>query len=263
MKMKNLTFLDRHLHHVVLAVALLFLAIVVFFYVTGEPYSVDVGRGEMLSPREVEPKIATAAKRLRDAVTSTDLPKDFPALTVPKYSEGFERRHQRSLSGPGITRLQAPFNHPGLDIDSGDKVIEGPQLVMPPTPTGVHASVSFGVLDPGQNLQEWKEATPIGDQEPLDFLYTTVRAVFDMGLYRQRWAELPVEKRPLEDDIRKSLAVVDVILWRQMMDPITGEWGEPTIVRPMPGRTSHRGVSRDFQGENPQELVTRICVTSS
>ena len=216
MKLKNVSFVDRTLHKIAPLVALLFLLVVLYFYVLGEPYQVVLQHGgNPVPPEQVEDEIQRAASRLEKKIYSTENPLKIPMKLIP-YTEEFQTRSLQSLVGK--TTFDVPLGPAGLDAKVFTPTPLPPSEYMvhlPPPATDVKARPTYGVLalpqDPPEVRSAWTHL--VGDSEPRDVRIVTITGSFDLAEWRRRLTSAPVGQRIVvpESWWRSMLAVTDVV----------------------------------------------------
>src|SRR5690606_12463757 len=96
----------------------------------------------------------------------------------------------------------------------------------------------------------------IGDELPADFRYVSVSAPFDLGEWRDRL----VRATALPDQFYRSMiGVAGVYLQRQTLDPATGQWGDTTIIEPLPNQIAYlSNYEMDYTDQQAEQIVAFI-----
>lgn len=263
MKIKNISRFDRYYHKVMPLLALLFFLLVVLIYVLGEPYKVTLfGSQESMRPEDVEDQLLKAASQLEMKITKPENP--LPPLKLIPYTEEFQKRARRSLIGKA--KLDVPLGQPGLDPKQFPPTPPPPSEYMvhlPPPATSPKVRADFGVLmlpEDSAQAQAWLKL--VGNHQPRDIRIVTVSGTFNMAAWRRR-LEAPAsgESIPIPQQWwRPRLFVADVILERQTLDPLTGEWGPVEVIGLLPNNAYgiFRKWSERYGGGNPTETVQTI-----
>lgn len=228
MKMKNVNFFQQHVEKLVLGAALLIAALLVLIYVIGTPYAAEVG-GQTLGPVEIEQRVEELAMQLDARLNATASP--LPEMVVPPYTQDFARRVDREVSA---SHYRVTIGRPGLDPND----VMPPQppdpynLPHPPVPTDVLARAGHGVLGAFDNPRQHEAMIElVGDTQPRDFRYVSVSATFNLDEWYDRLLATPALPSQF---YRSMIGLTGVYLQRQTFDPTTGQWGDTTIVRPLP-----------------------------
>lgn len=234
---KDTGFIQQHIEKVVLAVALLFVLIVLWLYYLGNPYSVKLAAHDDVPPAEVMDVIKQKAQVLKGKL---DLPQSpLPQTPVPDYTKEFVNRSQRPLL-PTDTYPIA-FGEPGL----GDFKPAPPKtryVIMPPipAPTRIKARAGFNVL---AEFEDAQQASPfiqlIGEQTPRDFDYASVSAVFSVDELQQAIKAVAIDDRIPEAWWKNRLMIVRVEMQRSELDSITGQWSKEITVPPLPHQVAY------------------------
>jgi len=283
MKMKNINSIELHIEKLILALAGVFFLAVIWTYVLGSPYTVTIGNEQGIGPDEVEKKIIDQV-RLLDQLIGPGTRSTLPEMPVPSYTSAFRDRVSR-VSLP--VRQFDPLSWPGLDHTFGPGL--GPKrgsgattIPPPPPPIRVQANPGFGLLADDQRLaqyfnspdnQVWEGQgqvrnggqlakaysllTGLGsDNEPRDFRYVTVAALYDEGAWRRQL--LSTRGSIPEEWWSGSISLTDVVLERQAYDPGKGQWGPVTIIAPLPGMLSFRDPPQTWTREQSRKAVRLI-----
>lgn len=255
MKIKNLNFLEKHIEKIAIGIGLAFFALVMWLFVLGEPYTIDVvtrSGTQTVTPDKVEVMIRDEARKLEQSYKKPETP--FDEIPLPKWTDDFRGRMTGRFLP--VDRLAMPLNMPGLDKSMADNVLTEKQLRIIPTPPAVAkitAQADYAVLaapsddETGQNLIKLVGNLP----QPRDFRYVSVAASFEMEQWRERLKGQNVasDQRIPEDWWRNRLNITNVILERQTLDPTTGQWGNITVIPSLPS-----GEPQKFQVDGNGEI---------
>ena len=208
-------------------------------FLLGQPNAVTID-GQQVGPGEIAAKVRTQVDRLQTKLN--DSKSVIEAFEAPAYNANFAKLYDRPVAdGP----LPAVITDGGLEgslavIDSPDYPTKA--LASPPVAINLVMNAGNGVLADaadgreGQQVQALRQI--IGDQRPADFPYVSIRGDFPIAEYRER-----LENAGSSDAERidkslwsRRLAVAAVYLMRERQDPSTGAWGEPRVIRPLPGQ---------------------------
>ena len=253
MKMKNVNFFQRHMEKLVLGTALLIAGLLVLIYVVGNPYAIDIG-GRSMGPIAIEEHVEELAVQLDANLNSTTSP--LPEMQVPPYTQDFASRVNRRVAPAPYRVAMGP---PALD----------PQDVMPPEPpapynlprppvtTETVARADHGLLGPLDDVTQQEQFVElVGDEHPQDFRYVSVSGTFDIEQWHQRLASATALPNQF---YRSTINIAGVYLQRQTLDPTTGEWGDTTIVQPLPNQLSFLPeFTHDFTDEEAEQYVNFI-----
>ncbi|MCC7192005.1 MAG: hypothetical protein IT444_04395 [Phycisphaeraceae bacterium] len=258
MKIKNLTFIDKHIHKIVIGVALVLAVIVIWLYVQGQPYQVELN-ARMMTPTETVEEIDLATKKLDGAISKKESP--LPKITVPSYTTDFKARAVRSLTGK--SKLEVPLGPPGLDprVVPTEAPVRPEYFVgTPPPATNLTTSTGFGVVaipsEPKELVDAWHEL--LGGNNVRDIRYVSVAGQFDMKEWRRRLASAPEAQRMPESWWRGRLLVADVILERQALDPSTNQWGSVQRLAALPNAAFH--FRNGNWGADADEAISQVRI---
>lgn len=251
MKTKDSNFFQQHVEKLMLAVGVLALAAIVFFYVLGDPYAVEY-QGESVSPARAPQMVLESAKRLQKRMqTSDDLKFPQPA----KYADHFEKLLQRPVLS---VRQLAAIVPPSMSSGLGNANYPAYDLPSPPVATDLKAESGYAVLgnvdDPALR-RKWLALMGVKSQ-PYDFRYVSVAATFDLGAWRDRVMGEPDAKRIPASWFYPAIA--GVYLQRQTLDARTGQWGHTTIIKPLPGRMGVTDADQDWSLEDAEKYREAI-----
>jgi len=263
MKLKDITYLEKNFEKFLGGIAVLVIALAVWYYGLNTPNIVEINR-QQVGPAQVDQIVLTEAQRLRGQLDSDEVAAPLKNLTVPDYTENFvgklnqtpapdsdfplalgTKSFEGDEGGPGIDNLIPPYHEPDI-----------------PEPAIVAARADMGAIAPEEveandDLKEF-----FGAKAPFDEAWVSVVGQFDM---KQMMKELT---QPADDEHQMippawwqdTFAIVDVQLARQTMKP-DGTWpadDQFEIVEPMPGRISFRGVPRQLSGQQATAYLQAI-----
>ncbi len=255
MRIKNVNFVEMHVEKIVLALAVLFSAGVVWAYVWGVPYTTPVGADAHAAPDQIEQKVLAEQRQLSQLI-GPGSPSPLPDMRVPAYTAMFQRRLQQP---PFAAERLDPISQPGLAYNQfrlPDRPIDDQfEVPTPNAPLWPKAIAGFGVLRDNNHLTEHftqlarRAQNPEPQQygqaaaqmfdtlapaknEPRDFRYVTVAALYNIEAWRQ---SLEANTAIPDDWWRGNTAIVDVVLERQTFNNTTGQWGDPVTLPPTPG----------------------------
>ncbi|MEX0652977.1 MAG: hypothetical protein WD534_17295 [Phycisphaeraceae bacterium] len=263
MKLKDTGFFQQHLEKIVLITGAVVLLAVAALTFVGNPYSVELGIEEV-SPREAEQRLVERAERLdsrlRDDVELEEL---LGTRLVPEYHIEFDNVLRRPVLADETYDL--PLGGPGLDLALFiDPEAPDPYYVpTPPVPQEITAYAGYGVLGQAEDpdLQSALNQYVL-DRDTGDFRYVSVSGPFSMAEYVQRLQENPpagYQSLP-EGWWRSMRAVAGIYLQRERLDPLTNEWGERTVVDPLPSQVAYGAEQEDprWSAEDAGAVVTHV-----
>ena len=253
MKDKNIHFIERHVEKLILGGACMFMLVVVWVYVLGQPYTVKVGIDQSVPPSRVNDTVEQAATNLFGMI-GDDSASPLDQIPIPQYTQLFRARI--SQAPLGVDQLD-PLGNPGL-AEVGQVEFSEPTPVdiavsVPPAPVGTQTVEGFGVLpnreqlvsilmsmESGLNEEEAglaadRFADIVSEQAPRDFRYVSVAASFDLGLWREKLKDPANGESIPEAWWRGALLLTGVGLERQDRDPQTGQWSEAKAIEPLVG----------------------------
>ena len=243
MKLKNVSFFERHVEKfVLLATALVLLAVVYFFWM-GEPNAVEISN-RRVAPGEVDEVIYEQAQQLRQQVRSEELPQGLANLTVPRYTQHFSAQlgEQPLRNDFAIAFNNQPWM-PGLGPVGTGEPYHVPQV---PEPTIIASQSDLGTIDP-LDMQAFPQlAGYFGETAPHDGAWVSLVGQFDLQAMLEE-LQTPGGEQTQQLPERwwdRTFAIVDVQVERQRMRP-DGSWpeyGDPdyeqltSMVQPIPGQ---------------------------
>jgi len=236
MKQKNLNIVQRHVEKAVLGVVLVAALVILYLYVIGSPYNVQIA-GQDRAPDEVEDVVYNKAKGLNSRIIATEDP--LPDMPVLRYTDEFRDRVNRRLVG--VDEYSIPPSWAGIDPDD----IGGPIGVVkqtifnvptPPAPADIKTRSGNAVLAEleGAVLKaEFEEL--IGQQVPRDFQYVSVLGLVDLNEWSKLLAAGDPETRIPPQWWQGRQLITNVILERQRWDDNTQQWLATESIEPLPG----------------------------
>lgn len=260
MKIKNLSFVEKHIEKIVLAVCVLIAGLVTWSFVLQMPYGVKIGSSdELVAPDVVDEKLIDVVKKLETAINNPESP--LPPMPVPSYTRGFRDRVMRGLAN--IPEYDSPIGPPGLDPSVFEsKPLPPPEYIIrtPPKPEKLLVRSDFSVLARGTDEKVNETLSRmIGRQDPpFDFYYASVAANFPMDQWRTLLKTAPEANRIPEEMWRGALLIVDVKLQRQTWDQANQRWAEETLIDPLPGRMSFRSPPQSFTHQEASDMVDTV-----
>ena len=260
MKPQDVGFVQLHIEKIVMAVAALVVLLILFVFVMGDPYAVELGR-KQVSPSEAPALLRQQSDQLNQKVRSTTPP--FPDRNIPDYAATFQHRSgQPSLA---TAQYVLPIGLPGLDptlIGPGEDR-QPYDLPGPPLPGSVIARAGYGILQPlGVEAidRQLVELTHVADSgEPADFRYVSVGATFDFAQWIER-LEKPQENKVPVAWWRPMLHIAGVFLLRQeAVDLQKDQWSAPVQIAVLPTQQAYLAdMTRDFTQEEADATVNFI-----
>lgn len=252
MKIRNISFVEQYIEKIVLGIAALACIVVLWLFVLGNPYVVELQGGKGTPVGEVEDKVRNSISRLERELRSGN--SDIEDVAITGFTDSFKERHALALTDIGGGRFPMLINQPGLLRSHcvGEAGPEAPEYatILPPAPTELMARAGhFVMLERGdletaliERSSGGTEGTPdmqsvnrevdalvrlVGDGTR-DFASVTVMAQFDLGEYIEQLekADVAEDGRPLPPASwwRTRLQFTEIVLERQTLDPETGEW---------------------------------------
>lgn len=252
MKLKNINVIEQHVEKIVLAIAALFGVYVLLAYVLASPYTVEIGTKD-LSPADAE----TTKKDIYDALLR-DMERQESRLAGElrqRKTGGFVEDWNTRRNRPMLETDRFPIvlgDLPGLsadDVTEQEVTLIEYAITIPPPPSKTLAAARSAVLmdrptmvaslpqvDAEQVANTW--AGHVSEAAPRDFNIVTVAAEFDLEQWRQILIEQPEQTRIPESWVTSRLRIADVVLERQVRDPLTGRWPDDNqydVIAPLPG----------------------------
>jgi hypothetical protein len=243
MKLKNITFVERHFEKFLIGLTLLVLLVVAYFYVlTGTTVTLN---NQTLEPKDVDPAIQRQANSLKQALEAKDdqLPEALKTLEVPEYMQNFAKNLGKrvipddesgiSFGQPPVLTDNGVLINPDIGPNNSGEPYQVPTI---PDPTVVAIKAGMGSVDPGEVQVNAELAKLLPDDAPYDLAWVSVLGRFEMAaMVKQLMKEsAPDAKQIPQDWWVGKFGVLDVQMERQELDPATGNWSEPQMVAPMP-----------------------------
>ena len=258
MKVKDAGFFQLHIEKIALGIGVFFLMITIAVMVLGlfyNPYQIEIGGRVYDDPAQVIPVLVEQSRYLQERLPSdgTGRPEEVPEDYEPP---DMETNFRQMLQQQVVTEVTfRPIAAHGLRESAtalGDITPPTYYLPSPPVVTDVLVKHGFEVL----GLENEPVATGYFDfwgapwREPADFSYVWVEGRFDIGA----WEDLLSDTRSYPDMVpqgiwSRKLGLSSVYLVREELDPVTGQWGNRTDVRVLPG---YAGVS---PGQNMSDVM--------
>lgn len=232
--MKGIGFFEQHVEKIILTVTVLVLAIAFYTQFIREPHSIPEG-----SPQEIKTKVESEIESLNRRLNGNA---NVPNYEVAGFDEHFEQTTIRNAPGSGLAT--GVIGNPPIEPPIAEGGGETYSLPRPPMATGFEVAAGHALLATSGNQGEiTQQLIDILDQRaPYDFQYVSVAADFPFA----QWVRRLEQRRSGQDPpvptrwwgSRRFLA--GVLLQRQELDPVTGEWSDPVIIDPMPGQIGYR-----------------------
>ncbi len=264
MKMKNVSFVEKHVEKVVLGVGVLFLLAVIWFYAAfAQKIEVKVGnQTTVATPGQIERLVQQETDDLGRRLQNATPPEQLVNMQVPPYADELKTKITAPVTT--IARLPGPLGATGLDrtiLGVGGQGMDAavkyniPKLPALEKPV---ARADFAVLaeiDQPRLRAAWLRI--LNQEAPGDFRYVSVASAFDMGEWQKSLRQGGQPRIP-EEWWRGQLLVTEVTLERQTLDPVTGKWGETKVVPRIPTQSGHAANQSTLAPENVNSLLTRI-----
>jgi len=243
MRVKNATFVQKHIEKLILLVAGLFLVIVLAIFVGGviNPYKVELGNSLYNQPSEVIPALLDDAEKINLGLKGPD-PID-PNYVPPNMQTNYEQMMNQSVINTQQPTLPRRLSLRGTPLSDLNVIPPPPPAYVvpsPPMPTAVAADHSHAVLDTEFDTRlnsAYAELWGGQMRVPPDFYYVLLEGEFSMYDWVQALIGEPGEAGKIPSGIWKSrLNITAGYLIREEMDEATGQWLNRTIVRPLPGQ---------------------------
>ncbi|MEM6458696.1 MAG: hypothetical protein AAF710_04825 [Planctomycetota bacterium] len=253
MNNKDFGLLQRHVEKLALGIGVLvLLGVGATQFLLGEPNAVELDN-RTVAPGEIADVVADKADRLDGRLDGAS---NVEPIDVPAYARVFVDTYRLPVATD--QRLSPIDAGPLADAVTLQVEPEYPAVVLPtpPVPTDLLVKQGHGVLAAGEpRAAELLEM--VGNPDPADFQYVTVRATFSFDELQRRYeaADVPEAQRMTRGLWADRLAVTSVRLIREEQDPATGRWGNRVTIDPLPGRPAFVPEARpDLGFERSQEL---------
>ncbi len=264
MKMKNVSFVEKHVEKVVLCVGVLFLLAVIWFYAAfAQKIEVKVGnQTTVASPGQIERLVQQETDDLARRLQNATPPDQLVNMQVPPYADELKTKITAPVTS--IARLPAPLGATGLDrtiLGVGGQGLDVavkynvPKLPALEKPV---ARADFAVLaeiDQPRMRAAWLKL--LNQEAPGDFRYVSVASAFDMGEWQKSLRQGGQPRIP-EEWWRGQLLVTEVTLERQTLDPVTGKWGQTKTLPRIPTQAGYAANQSTLPPENVNNLLTRM-----
>lgn len=240
MKLKDVGFFQRHLEKLVLGAAGAFLLGIAGVYLIGDPYTVTL-ENRQLQPEEVPTYVRDRARELESRLADEEPLADIEEVAqVPELAPTFIAALRPEPSQFVMAPIGAGAMSPA-DFEPPIDPSEPYHVPSPPTPENVVARTGNAVLadrPSGMARGHYQSLLElVGNHEPRDFRYVSVDGEFNFDRWREQLEHPPEDADGLP--LRRlwwarMIGAAGVYLQRQRYDPLTGEWGETSIVDPLP-----------------------------
>lgn len=236
MKLKGINPFEQYVDKALFGIVGASLLGVLAWQFVGPGNQIEVG-GQRVDPDKAYGPVATQAQAILAKVGSQS-----PELPAPPRADVLNRFEDRLTKGvsPGKNIVALT---PKLSLGvggAGDTGVGAESPIAPlavPAPGGVVAATFASALDPMEVIANEELAKLLPKEQPFDKQAVSVEAVFD-GTALARALENDPEGDPRSIPLgwwrgQMSLLAVEIERERELSG---GEWGEATIVPPMPGR---------------------------
>ncbi|QQE11469.1 hypothetical protein JD969_18545 [Planctomycetota bacterium] len=283
MKPKDAGFFSLHIEKIILLIALLICALLAMMYVVSSPNKIKMNN-KLVDAGKAAKMVEAESQRLRSGLNAEP---EIPEVHTPDYSSEFNSRLNETTVAVASSYL--PLGNPGTDknLFTQDNKIPLYYLPTPPMPNALAVRIGNAVLDKidDDTMEEIVNVTYTGNPE--NFRYASIKAEFPIDVWSERLAAKDVsdellqynavvkddEGNPILDaegnvvtEVRKMqpvpegwwrrmLAVTSVMLEREELDPITGEWGNRQFVSNMPTQIAYRPDNSRFDGSTPMPKI--------
>lgn len=243
MRIKNATFIQMHLEKLVLLAAVLFLVVVLAIFFGGlfNPYKVEMGSSKYAQPSDVIPAMLKDVDKINAGLKTPD-PID-PNYVPPNMQTNYEEMLAQPVISVANATLPRRLSLRGMPLaDLNITPPPPPEYIVPspPMPTGIAMDHGHGVLDVEFERDQLPAYANLWGGEmriPPDFYYVVLDGEFSMFDWAQALIGEPGEAGKIPVGIwEQRLNITAVYLIREELDEQTGEWGNRTIVSPLPGQ---------------------------
>lgn len=235
MKTKDFGFFQQHTEKLALGLgAVVILGVVATQFLMGEPNAIELNN-QKVAPAAIKDTVVKDYKTLEQNLTRDSY---VDLIEIPQYAESYRRLYERPVASD---TMLGPFDVGGLATNW--LRVESPEyprkfLPSPPVTVETLAKSGHGVLQSTNDPRFPQIRSMIGDQEPADFSYVSVSAFFSFKDWTDRLkAENVSAAQRIDPGLwQPRLLITSVQLLREEQDPLTGEWGSPTTIAPLPGQ---------------------------
>jgi hypothetical protein len=235
MKNKDFGFFQQHAEKIALGLGVaVLLGVAATQFVLGNPNEIQLDN-QPVAPGEIGDLLTQRADRLQGRLNQ-DSP--IQSMELPSYAESFSKLYELDTTPrePLAVFDQGPLARTWVNIVSPDypeKILPTPPAVGAPFVRAGHGVLAQEFSEPVSAIRQM-----IGSPDPADFQYVSVLGEFPMEdwISRLRAPDVPADNRIDEGLWADRLAVAGVTLVREEQDPDTGEWGDRTVVEPLPGQ---------------------------
>lgn len=260
MNPKDAGFFLKNIEKLVLGASVLILLVVAWLFLMGNPFAIQVGNRE-LGPGEIKDTIARKAESLDRALKNET--SALPSRDGLEYSDAIL---QQITEKPTTMTALLPLGPGGLGDELGVGInVEPPtySLPHPPIAEGLMTRKGHAVLSPNIPTREMEAFIKlVGNHEPRDFSYVSVAGTFDMDEWVERLQSGDKDSRVPARWWNSMLGISGVMLQRQELDEVTGEWVNETFVDPIPGQLAFKPTVK-FKATNLQSKEAIMAVRAS
>lgn len=260
MSARDTSFFQQHIEKVILAVAVVIALAIAANYLLRDPYRVELARQEV-SVSEVEPTLQRKAQQLQARLESNQIPPELRDRAIPQYTQNFRERWEQPLVpfSEVALALGVPLDNSITQIDPRNQ--QEFYIPRPPLPGQMVARAGYGMLGRPTEPTVQAAVMDLVGGGSRDVRYVSVAATFSMEDWIRR-----LQSEPPSNDLRRmrdvwwrnSLAVGGVYLQRQRLDPTTGEWGDTTIVQPLPTQTAFLEVDQRWDAARAEQALNHV-----
>ncbi len=253
MNPKDSGFIQKYVEKLVLGIAVLCLLGTAYIFVVQDPFPVKVGN-KKVGPDQITKTITDAANRLETKINSDETA--LPDRGIPSYSEAFVADLQEK---PTTLAQLTPLAEPGLEELDGP-IVKEYNLPHPPIAQDILVRKGHAVLGDNIPTREMEGLIRlVGNHQPRDFAYVSVAGTFDMDEWIERLQSGDKETRVPDRWWNSMIGIAGVMLQRQELNEETGEWGNTTIIDPLPGQlASQPGVKFTATTQQAKQMIQLI-----
>ncbi len=237
MNPKDTGFFLKNIEKLVLAASVLLMLVLAWWFLMGNPFTFEMG-GRDVGAGEIKDTVANKANRLDGRLKTEE--SSLPDRPIPVYSEAIlEQMAETPTSLPELAPLaQAGLSKDFIPAEGGLPTYNIPN---PPIAEGILTRKGHSVLSGNVPTREMEGLIKlIGNREPKDFAYVSVAATFDMDEWVERLQSGDKETRVPPRWWNSMLGIAGVMLQRQELDEVTGQWGNEVMVDPIPGQLAFK-----------------------